>query len=221
MSSISILHPRLARSDSFGKSIEAGERLAAAMLLLLISPALLAVAILTLVLSGRSPLIAHRRVGRYGSELWLLKFRTMWQPRRGFARWSQILSVERIDDQAGPDLKGPEDTRVSSRFARFCRRHSLDEFPQLVHVAVGQMSLVGPRPVTHAELQRIYGPSQVEILSVKPGLAGLWQVSGRNRLTAAQRRERDLECVRRRSPGFYFWILARTLPEVLDGRDTW
>jgi lipopolysaccharide/colanic/teichoic acid biosynthesis glycosyltransferase len=129
--------------------------------------------------------------------------------------------VERIADEAGPERKHPDDVRVCSRFARFCRRHSLDELPQLWHVIRGEMSLVGPRPVTRSELTRIYGSRQREILRVKPGMAGLWQVSGRNLLTVEERCMRDLECVRRRSAGFYFWILLRTIPEVLDGRDTY
>jgi exopolysaccharide production protein ExoY len=221
LSSISILSPVLAERDTFGRFVDAGERVAAGILLLASSPILLAVAALTFALSGRSPLIAHKRVGRYGSELWLLKFRTMWGPRTGFSTVGEFFAVERIADEYGPDLKGPGDLRVRSRFARFCRRHSLDEFPQLLHVVLGQMSLVGPRPVTRRELKQIYGHRQSEITRVKPGLAGLWQVSGRNRLTTEQRCARDLECARRRSLGFYLWVLARALPEVLDGGDTW
>src|SRR5690348_3495897 len=121
MSSISIRHPAITERRSFGKPIEMGERVAAAILLLLLSPLLLAVSIATMLLSRRSPLIAHRRVGRYGSELWVLKFRTMWQPQENSGRGPGLLWVERIDDQNGPDLKGPGDARVSSRFARFCR----------------------------------------------------------------------------------------------------
>jgi lipopolysaccharide/colanic/teichoic acid biosynthesis glycosyltransferase len=220
LSSISTLHQGWPERDSFARAVDAAERVLSAILLVTLSPFLLIVALITLVLSGRSPLIAHRRVGRFGSELWVLKFRTMWHARAGWAPLSSFFRVERITDERGPELKCSGDGRVHSRFARFCRRHSLDEFPQLVHVLLGQMSLVGPRPVTRGELQRIYGPRQSEILRVKPGVAGLWQVSGRNRLTLEERCERDLECVRRRSLGFYLWVLARTIPEVLDGRDT-
>jgi lipopolysaccharide/colanic/teichoic acid biosynthesis glycosyltransferase len=221
LSSISISHPGVAERDSFGKTVESSERLLAALLLLFLSPILLVVAIVTFAVSGRSPLIAHQRVGQHGSDLWVLKFRTMWHSRRNSLGIRELFRIERIADGGGPRLKGPGDTRVRSRFARFCRRHSVDEFPQLLHVVRGQMSLVGPRPVTREELVRIYGPDQAEILRVKPGVAGLWQVSGRNRLTLEQRRERDLECARRRSVSFYLWILARTIPEVLDGGDTW
>ncbi|MDE3166580.1 MAG: sugar transferase [Acidobacteriota bacterium] len=106
-------------------------------------------------------------------------------------------------------------------FARFCRRHSIDELPQLWHVAAGAMSLIGPRPMTRAELRRHYGKDAAEIVRVKPGLAGLWQVSGRNRLTYEERRRLDLQFVREGGPGMYLKILLRTLPEVFGGENTW
>jgi len=83
------------------------------------------------------------------------------------------------------------------------------------------MSLVGPRPATLVELERIYGSDTEEILSARPGIAGLWQVSGRNWLSMEQRRELDLKCVRDRSPRSYFWILLRTIPEVIHGGNSW
>ena len=156
---------------------DAAERLAAAFLLLVLLPALLLLAFFTFLLSGRSPWIAHRRVGRYGSVLWVPKLRTMWERRQQFPRLQDLLSIEYIDDEHGPGMKGPDDPRVKSRLARFCRQHSLDEVPQLILVVTGRMSLIGPRPVTPAELAEIYGPDAPEIVSVKPGISGLWQVS--------------------------------------------
>jgi exopolysaccharide production protein ExoY len=197
------------------------ERFLCAILLVFLSPLLLGIAIAIAMLSRKSPLIAHRRVGQYGSELWVLKFRTMWQRGDGPLRAGGFFSVEFIDDETGPGRKGPEDTRVASRFARFCRLHSLDELPQILHVLDGRMSLVGPRPMTRAEVREIYGADAAEILRVKPGLAGLWQVSGRNRLTSGERRALDLEWVRSKSPALYVVVLLRTIPEVLFGGDTW
>jgi lipopolysaccharide/colanic/teichoic acid biosynthesis glycosyltransferase len=193
------------------------ERTAAFVLLMLALP-LLAVCGLALgLLSGRTPLIAHRRVGFRGAPLGMLKLRTMWdgETRRGTG-W-----IEHIDDDDGPELKSAEDTRVSSRFARFCRRHSIDELPQLWHVVSGEMSLVGPRPITERELHRYYGANAAEVLEAKPGLAGLWQVSGRSRLSYAERCRLDLELVRRRSLPLYCAILLRTVPEVFRGKNTW
>ena len=171
------------------------ERLAAIALLVVALPLLAVCAIVLRLRSGQAPLIAHRRVGWRGTPLRMLKLRTMWggETRRG-GGW-----IEHIDDDRGPELKSAEDSRVSCRFARFCRRHSIDELPQLWHVISGEMSLVGPRPITERELRRHYGAHAAEILQVKPGLAGLWQISGRNRLTYAERCRLDLRLVRERS----------------------
>jgi lipopolysaccharide/colanic/teichoic acid biosynthesis glycosyltransferase len=200
------------------------ERVASLALFAAVSPVLVGSALAMTLRSGRTPLIAHRRVGWQGSPLWMLKLRTMWPaisdsgeelpPRR--SGW-----IEYIDDDLGPQLKHPADARVTSPFARFCRRHSIDELPQLWHVVRGQMSLVGPRPMTEGELRRYYGAAAQEILQVRPGLAGLWQISGRNRLTYAERRDLDLKLVRGRCARLYIQILLRTVPEVLSGSGSW
>ena len=158
-----------------------GERVAALCLLLPALPLIAACALVLGLRSRRFPLIAHRRVGWQGEDLWMLKLRTMW-PDGGAGRYGG-LKIEYIDDEFGPEQKSACDARVSCRFARFCRRHLIDELPQLWHVVSGHMSLVGPRPVTARESRSYYGAHAAEILRVKPGLAGLWQVSGRNRLT--------------------------------------
>ena len=150
------------------------ERVAALGALVALAPLLLIVAISTAVLSRMSPLIAHRRLGLGGSPLWVLKFRTMW--RRGSRPTGRFALVEYIVDESGPHEKGVRDQRISSRFARFCRRHSIDELPQLVHVVRGEMSLVGPRPITDSEWKLHYRPHAAEVLDVKPGLSGLWQI---------------------------------------------
>ena len=101
----------------------------------------------------------------------------------GTAAW-----IEYLGDTHVPAFKAARDPRVTSRLALFCRRFSLDELPQLIHVVSGSMRLVGPRPITRIEWNEYYGVSSVEVLSVRPGLTGLWQVMGRNGLTYAQRR---------------------------------
>ncbi len=148
----------------------------------------------------------------------MLKLRTMWDSGASPAprhRW-----IEWIADDSGPAQKGESDLRVPHPFARFCRRHSLDELPQFVHVIRGEMSLVGPRPLTDSEIRTQYGASASEILACKPGVTGLWQISGRNRLTYEERRRLDLEFARKRSIRMYVHILRRTLPEVWDGNNT-
>jgi undecaprenyl-phosphate galactose phosphotransferase len=192
--------------------VEAGERVLAAGLLVLSVPVMAVSATMLAVLSRRTPWIAHRRVGWRGSTLWVLKLRTMW----GGAGGRRDGWIEYIEDSAVPEMK-QEDPRVTSRFARFCRRHSIDELPQLWHVVRGEMSLVGPRPVTEFELRQYFGAEADEVLQIKPGIAGLWQTEGRSNLTWNQRRALDLLYVRQRSVGLYLRILAKTLPEVWQG----
>jgi lipopolysaccharide/colanic/teichoic acid biosynthesis glycosyltransferase len=202
------------------EAVEACERLVSVALLALAAPVLLPCAALLWLLSGRSPLIAHRRVGWHGQALWMIKLRTMWDPRGGDAQ-AGLRWIEYIEDTVGPQHKRPDDPRVTNEFARFCRRHSIDELPQLWHVVRGEMSLVGPRPITQAEIECYYGADAHEVLRVKPGIAGLWQVSGRNRLPYSRRRALDLELVRRHSVRLYLEILLRTVPEVLSGENSW
>jgi exopolysaccharide production protein ExoY len=193
------------------------ERPAAILLLVLLGPVMLAVAMTVFLLSRRSPLVAHNRIGWRGTPFAMLKFRTMWgggQARRPF------FSIENVGGFQG-GAKTSDDPRVTSGFAAFCRRYSLDELPQLWHVARGEMSLVGPRPLTMSELREHYGPAMPEVLSLRPGLTGLWQSMGRSRLTYAQRRRLDVLLARRLSTTMYFAILARSVPKLLAGEDAY
>jgi lipopolysaccharide/colanic/teichoic acid biosynthesis glycosyltransferase len=220
LGSLPVLRQTPSEADWSWQIIAICERIAAVGLLLLALPLLGICALALWVLFGRTPLIAHRRVGWRGSPLWMLKFRTMRPGPAQAGAWSERV-IERIDDDRGPEQKSASDSRVAGRFARFCRRHSIDELPQLWHVISGEMSLVGPRPVTQRELDRHYGRFAAEVLEARPGLAGLWQISGRNRLTYEERCRLDLRLVRERSVGLYAAILLRTLPEVLRGKNSW
>jgi exopolysaccharide production protein ExoY len=206
----------LAQSREVAASIRmvwALERMAALMAAILVAPVALAVGIIILLLSRQSPLVRHRRVGWHGRELRLIKFRTMWS--RGVRR-GPLVAIEDLPESSFV-IKVKGDRRVTSRFAQWCRRYSLDEIPQLAHVIRGEMSFVGPRPITRAELDTYYGPSAAEVLSLRPGLTGLWQIMGRNRLSYRQRRRLDVLLVRRASPRFFLAILIRTIPCVLRG----
>jgi lipopolysaccharide/colanic/teichoic acid biosynthesis glycosyltransferase len=195
------------------------ERAAAIGLFTLSLPVMLPSALAIRILSGRTPLIAHRRIGRNGSTLWMLKLRTMWGTGEDEPTGNGW--IEYIADESGPEQKVENDPRVPGGFAQFLRRHSIDELPQLWHVISGEMSLVGPRPLTERELHKYYGAHAGEVLRLRPGLAGLWQISGRNRLGYADRRRLDLEFVRHRSFAMYAGILLRTIPEVLFGQNSW
>lgn len=189
------------------------EPVIAVLLLIATAPVLLILGTFILLLSGRSPFVRHVRVGWRGRPLRLLKFRTMWDSARSPNRFSWI------EDVSGfvPAEKSCPDLRVKSRFAALCRRHSLDELPQLVHIARGEMSFVGPRPITQEEHSTHYGEDSEEVLSARPGLTGLWQVTGRNALSYMERRRLDLLFVRQSSPRLYFDILRRTIPKVIRG----
>jgi len=189
------------------------ERAIAVLALAALIPFMPGIALIIFVLSRRGPLVRHQRAGWRGVPLAMLKLRTMWngQQRIGPFRW--------IEDVSGSidEAKSANDPRVTSRFAAVCRRHSLDELPQLWHVAWGEMSLVGPRPVTRRELELYYRESIGEVLSVRPGMTGLWQIMGRSHLTYERRRRLDLILVRKASARFYLRILLRSLPVVVSG----
>ena len=220
MASIPVPRQAAPIQDLTWQTIHVCERLASVVLFAALSPLLMASAVTLAWLSGRTPLIAHRRVGWRGSPLWMLKLRTL--ASAGTAGAADASGwIEYIDDVDGPERKQAGDPRITHWFAGFCRKHSIDEIPQLWHVIRGEMSLVGPRPVTDGEIERYYGKDADEVLRVKPGIAGLWQISGRNRLSYAQRRSLDLRFVRTRSVGMYLRILLRTIPEVWSGSNTW
>jgi exopolysaccharide production protein ExoY len=196
------------------------ERVVALVAFALLLPLLAALAIVTAMLSGQAPLVAHRRLGLNGIPFWMLKFRTMWSAGGCASGGNQGL-IERLVEDRVPEVKMGRDPRVTSSFAAFCRRHSIDELPQLWHVVQGEMSLVGPRPVTPAEWAKYYGASAEEVLRLKPGLSGLWQTRGRNRLTYRQRRRLDIFLARHYCLFVYLRILGNTVPRVLVGRDAW
>ena len=187
----------------------------AALALTVVAPAMVVVAAIIAILARRTPLVRHRRVGWRGTELPVLKFRTMWQPSQ---QWAPVFTIEDVSN-AIPVTKNGEDDRITSRFAAWCRKHSIDELPQLYHVVRGEMSFVGPRPITRGELDEHYGSSAEAVLSLRPGLTGLWQLMGRSRLTYSKRKRLDLRLVRCASPGLYFRILFRSVPRVLLGHD--
>jgi len=217
MSSQSTLLASLPRERGIWNVVDPLERDVSFFLLILMAPVMLLTAIAIVAMSGRSPLVAHLRAGQFGAAFWTLKFRSMWVGRSPHS----LAWIESIIDDSGPEYKNSADPRVTSGFARFCRRFSIDELPQLWNVVRGEMSLVAPRPLTENELRKHYGFDAEEVLRVKPGITGLWQVTGRSRLTYQQRREMDLFLVRNRSLKLYLTILLRTIPAVLRGKDGW
>jgi lipopolysaccharide/colanic/teichoic acid biosynthesis glycosyltransferase len=190
------------------------DRVGAAAALAVLAPVLLAVAAGVRLTSPGPVLYRRRVVGRGGAEFDALKFRTM------VADADRLLEADpALGARFRARMKLADDPRVTP-FGRWLRRTSLDELPQLWNVLRGEMSLVGPRMVTRQELPR-FGPDAAARLRVRPGLTGLWQVSGRQDLDPARRAALDREYLERWSLGLDLRILLRTLPAVWRGRGAW
>ncbi len=184
-------------------------------ILLVLSPLLLAIALVVRLDSKGPALFRQRRVGRSQREFTTLKFRTMYTgadatPHRQYV---QALIGDDPSPERGCLYKLSVDDRVT-RVGRFLRSWSLDELPQLINVLLGQMALVGPRPVIPYEVE-LYPDSYLGRFDVKPGLTGLWQVSGRNERTYEEMVKLDVQYAREASLALDLQILIKTLPVVL------
>ena len=190
-------------------------RLSAALLLVMLSPLMLCIAWFIWREDGAPVLFAHWRVGQNGHLFRCLKFRSMVR-NADLVLADLLLRDEQARAEWARDHKLRDDPRIM-RIGRFLRRTSLDELPQLINVVRGEMNLVGPRPVVVQEVPR-YGELKRHYLSVKPGMTGLWQVSGRNNLSYEQRVALDARYVETRSLRADVAILLRTV-SVLVTRD--
>ena len=160
-------------------------------------------------LSSKGPVFYREmRIGRYGNLFRIWKFRSMYTDavRRIKLRDQEDSAYWRL-------LKSADDPRIT-QIGRFLRRWSLDEVPQLLNVLIGNMSLIGPRPIVEAEIT-VYGEGLVDYLAVTPGLSGLWQVSGRSNIGYSQRAKLDSRYVREWTLRGDFRILLQTIPVVL------
>jgi len=182
------------------------------MCLIVLSPVLLLIALAIAIESGWPFLFTQERLGFYGKPFILFKFRSMCKDAP--ARLADILANNEIED--GPIFKWRNDPRVT-RVGRFLRRTSLDELPQLFNVLKGDLSLVGPRPPLESEVAS-YEEWQLQRLCVRPGMTGLWQVSGRSKLTFRQMVELDIAYGEAWSLWQDLVILARTPLAVGTGR---
>ncbi|WP_018110288.1 sugar transferase [Thermus igniterrae] len=160
----------------------------------------------------------HLRVGQGGRRFYLLKLRTMRKDAEAFlARYLEAHPEAREAWEQEHKLK--DDPRIT-RVGKLLRRLSLDELPQAINVLRGEMSLVGPRPVTEAELAK-YGDTRELYLRVKPGITGLWQVSGRNHLPYERRVALDRYYIQNWSVWLDLYLLARTVWAAMSGKGAW
>lgn len=188
--------------------------------LLILSPILIIVAI-AIKIDSAGPVMADTpmRAGKDGRLFKIYKFRSMVQNAQEILDSNPKL----LEEYKRNSYKIFNDPRITN-VGRFIRRFSLDELPQFLNILIGNMSLVGPRayyPYELEEQQKQYPSSRKYvkiILSGKPGVTGLWQVSGRSEISFEKRVKMDAEYVKRRSLFYDFWIMLKTIPAVLSGR---
>lgn len=179
--------------------------------IVLLSPFLLMIVIAVKVSSRGPVLFTQERVGYHGTPFTVLKFRTMVVDAE--ARLDDVMD---LNEATGPMFKVRDDPRVTT-LGRFLRRLSLDELPQLINVLRGHMSLVGPRPPLPSEVRQ-YEDWQMARLEVRPGLTGLWQVSGRSLLSFDDYVRLDLFYIENWSLAFDLFIIAKSIPMLLSRR---
>ncbi|MEY4662548.1 MAG: Undecaprenyl phosphate N,N-diacetylbacillosamine 1-phosphate transferase [Pseudomonadota bacterium] len=190
------------------------DTLVAALLLVMLLPMMLLIALL-LKLEGGSVLFAHQRIGKNGRKFDCYKFRSM-VPNAEQQLQSLLQHNAHLKAEWDKEHKLKDDPRIS-RMGDFLRRTSLDELPQLFNVLKSEMSLVGPRPIVEDELQK-YGLDKSYYLMVRPGMTGLWQVSGRNDVDYETRVYLDAWYVKNWSLWYDLAILFKTV-KVVFGRN--
>lgn len=223
---VPVMDVRLTALEGWGAVYKRVFDVAAVLVIGLIASPLLLLTVLVIKVSEPSAPVfySQMRLGRNGQLINLLKFRTMaWKystgPGRLYGSPADVFAAMVREDlciEFMRDHKVREDPRIT-RFGRLLRRTSLDELPQLFNVLRGDLSLIGPRPITPEELER-YGSQRVSFLALKPGITGLWQVSGRSDVSYDQRVKLDIYYIENWSVKLDLAILARTTAAVLAGR---
>ncbi len=185
------------------------ERAIAALGLIVLSPLVGAIVLAVRLDSKGKAFFVQTRVGRGGKTFRMFKFRSMVTDAESLR--DEVVCAENEPDR-GPMFKSRNDPRIT-KIGALLRKSSLDELPQLLNVVFGSMSLVGPRPALPDEVAQYEG-SEIRRLLVKPGITGLWQVSGRSNLSWEQTVNLDLDYVENWSPGMDLSIMSRTLGAV-------
>ncbi len=192
----------------------------AGTLMVLFIPAWIIVPLAILIDSGKPIFFKHKRVGLYGNEFYLWKFRSMVQNADQILHQDNNALLNKFK-QGDWKMKAAEDPRIT-KLGKFLRSFTIDEFPQLWNVVKGDMSMVGPRAYLKTELEeqttRYPETKQYikDIISVKPGITGPWQVSGRNEIPFEKRAKLDAEYARHRSIGDDIKIILKTPHAMLS-----
>jgi exopolysaccharide biosynthesis polyprenyl glycosylphosphotransferase len=188
------------------------DRVGAFVALVLLALPMAVVALIIRITSPGPVIFRQQRAGKHGKPFTMYKFRSMSDDAE-----MRRAELEPFNQMNGPVFKVEDDPRITP-FGRWLRRSSIDELPQLVNVLMGDMSLVGPRPLPIYEVEKFENTAQRRRLSVKPGLTCLWQISGRNQVKDFRDWVKlDLDYIDRWSLALDFKILLRTIPAVLMG----
>jgi lipopolysaccharide/colanic/teichoic acid biosynthesis glycosyltransferase len=207
-----------AEARLYGPVRRAMDIVVAGMTILFILPLLVMICMLVWLQDGGAPIYAQERVGRGGRVFRCYKFRSMVVDSR--ARLERLLTESpEAREEWERDHKLRRDPRITP-IGGFLRKSSLDELPQLFNVLGGSMSLVGPRPIVAAEVAR-YGRRIIHYYAVRPGITGLWQISGRNDVSYRRRVALDCAYVKHRSLMLDLRILTATVPIVLLRRGSY
>ncbi len=208
---VHLIRDRRAFTQSWSGALKrAFDVIASVILLFLFSPLMLLVAILIKLTSPGPALFRQPRLGYHRRNFTMYKFRTMAKDAE-----QRIRDVEHLNEVSGPVFKIRRDPRVTW-IGRLLRRSSIDELPQLVNVLKGDMSLVGPRPLSYRDYEG-WHHWQPRRFHVRPGMTCLWQIQGRSLVPFAKWMQLDLQYVDDWSLWLDFQILARTIPAVLKG----
>jgi exopolysaccharide production protein ExoY len=186
--------------------------------LLLFAPLMVLVAVMIRLQDGGPALFGHSRIGLGGGRFKVLKFRSMVQ-NGDVVLANHLRDNEEARAEWARDHKLRNDPRVTALGA-FLRKSSLDELPQLFNVLMGEMSIVGPRPIVELEATR-YGRYFHNYMAVPPGITGLWQISGRNDVSYRRRVAMDVVFSRHATPALYVKIVCMTVPAVLLRRGSY
>lgn len=184
-----------------------------AVLIVVLSPFFILFSLIIFFTDFYNPIYRQERVGKGGKHFKIIKFRTMKKDAHDLEKYLTEEQLELFNSE----YKLEDDPRITS-IGRFLRKFSIDELPQLFNVFIGQMSFVGPRPLTEKETYN-FGDRRDDLLSVRPGITGMWQVSGRNALTyeSGDRQRCELKYID--SFGFRtdLGIFFKTFKEVFGG----
>lgn len=182
------------------------------IIIFILSPIIILFSFITIYSDGFPIFFKHLRVGKNGKKFHIYKFRSMVKNAEEILQKDKELYKKYV--RSGYKINANEDPRILP-VGKFIRKASIDEIPQFFNVLKGDMSIVGPRPVVESEMYDLYQENFEIYQSVKPGITGLWQVSGRSNLTGSSRASLDIEGIKKKSIIYDIYIILKTVKEVL------